>query len=457
MKIVSLLLLAGALNAWAEKPNIVFIYADDMGWTGSSVEMIEGDSSTKSDFYITPNLEKLAAQGMTFSQAYSPGPMCTPSRASVLTGQTPAKLHITTPGGGRTDGSKKLLTPTPTTRLSEDLPTIGTLLKAEGYSTALLGKWHIGRGDHAGRYGFDLHDGSTENASNGTDTDPKEIFSLTDRGIRFMEENVKAGKPFYLQLSHYAVHSPTQARPDSVDKFKLLPSGGNHIDTEYAAMTWDLDVSIGRIFQALEDLEITDNTYLVFMSDNGAAGNPRKPNNAPLHAGKGSLFEGGIRIPFLLQGPDIPTNQYCTEAVSGTDLFPTFCEWAGVPSIGKIDGTSLVPLFTGQKFQRLEKGLLFHYPHYGQGPAQKPQSAIIVGNYKLMKDWETNRYTLFDLSEDIGEENDLSKSNPSKRAELIKLLEQRLTEVDAQFPTINTDYDPDAQASSGRRSSRKRN
>ncbi len=307
----------------SNKPNIVFIYADDMGWTGTSVEMIEGNAETRSDFYQTPNLEKMAARGMVFSQAYSPGPMCTPSRVGVLTGKTPAEMHITTPGGGRPDNTKKLTTPRIASGLPDDIPTVGTILKAEGYATALLGKWHIGRGDHAGNHGFDVHDGSTENHSNGNSADPKEIFSLTERGIRFLEESVKAGNPFYLQLSHYAVHIPIQSLPESIKRFEKEDPGKIHNDALYAGMTWDLDVSLDLIFQALERLQITDNTYVVFMSDNGAVGNRRKANNAPLQAGKGSLYEGGIRIPFIVTGPGIKAG-YCDEAVSGTDLLATF-------------------------------------------------------------------------------------------------------------------------------------
>ncbi|VGO19988.1 sulfatase-like hydrolase/transferase [Pontiella sulfatireligans] len=431
-------------KASADKPNIVFIYADDMGWTGTSVEMIKGDQDTRSDFYQTPNLEKMAAKGMVFSQAYSPGPMCTPSRAAVLTGKTPAELHITTPGGGRTDGTKKLLTPKPSTQLPKNLPTIGTLLKSEGYATALLGKWHIGRNDDAGMYGFDFHDGSTENASNGTDEDPKEIFSLTERGIRFMEENVKTGTPFYLQLSHYAVHTPDQSQPESISKFEATAPGRIHKDPVYAGMTWDLDTSLNLIFKALEDLNIANNTYVVFMSDNGAPGNPRRPQNTPLNAGKGSLYEGGIRVPLIINGTGIKPGSSCQESVTGCDLLPTFCQWAGIPIPGAIEGSSLVPLLAGKKLERTEKTLLFHYPHYGQGPAQKPQSAIIEGDYKLLKLWETDTYQLFDLSKDIGEQNDLSKSNPEKQKEMVAQMEQRLKETGAQVPTDNPNYDPDA-------------
>lgn len=431
---------AVAGNTPAKTPNIVFIYADDMGWTGMSLEMIKGNPSTKSDFYKTPNLEKMAAKGMVFSQAYSPGPMCTPSRAALLTGKTPAELHITTPGRGKVDGSRKVLTPKPTTRLSEKYPSIGTMLKAEGYATALLGKWHIGRNDHAGLYGFDLHDGHTENDSKGTGEDPKEIFSLTQRGIAFMEKNVKAGKPFYLQISHYAVHSPVQSQPDSINKFKSVSAGRIHKQADYAGMTWDLDASLAHIVQALERLNITDHTYLVFMSDNGAGGNRRKPNNAPLFAGKGTLYEGGIRVPLIITGPGVKTG-YCTSSVSGTDLFSTFAAWAG-SAVTSNESEDLTPLLTknSEQFQR-RHALLFHYPHYGHGP-QKPQTALIKNNWKLLRDWDAGTTKLYFLKDDLGESKDLAAAEPQIFKTMVKAMETRLKETGAQLPTKNPDYDP---------------
>jgi len=434
-----------AMDAEAiDKPNVVLIYADDMGWTGTSVEMIKGNPDSKSDLYQTPNLETLASRGMVFSQAYSPGPMCTPSRAAVLTGRTPAELHITTPGGGRTDGSRKMLTPRPSTQLPDDIPTIGTMLKAEGYATALLGKWHIGRRDHAGQYGFDHHDGPTENDRNGSPSDPKEIFSLTERGIRFMEENVKAGKPFYLQLSHYAVHAPVQSRQESIDRFSDVLPGSIHEDPNYAGMTWDLDASLGQLFEALEKLNIEDETYVVFMSDNGASGNRSRPDNTPLFAGKGTLYEGGIRVPLIISGPGLNIG-YSSTAVSGVDLFVTFAAWAGA-DIELSDSEDLTPLLIGNPEQfRRKRTLLFHYPHYGQGQFQRPQTALIIDQWKLFKDWETDTYKLYDLESDLGEKDDLSSEERDVFNNMLAAMNSRLQEVDAQLLSANPDYDPTAE------------
>lgn len=426
-----------------------------MGWTGTSVEMIKGNPSTKSDFYRTPNLEKLAAKGMVFSQAYSPASLCTPSRAAVLTGKTPAELHITTPGGGKTDGTRKLTPPRIARGLPEDIPTIGTLLKAKGYATALLGKWHIGRRDHAGMYGFDLHDGHTQNDPNGSAADPKEIFSLTERGIEFMKDNVKAGKPFYLQLSHYAVHSPTETRPESLAKFEKLPSGGIHVQSDYAAMTWDLDESIGLIFQALEKLQIEDNTYVVFMSDNGAQGNRRKPNNTPLFGGKGTLYEGGIRVPLIFAGPRIKTG-YCAEPVSGTDLLATFAAMTGA-KFESDESEDLSPLLSGNagKLKRRNE-LLFHYPHYGQGSVQTPQTALISNGWKLFRDWDAGTTKLFNLNTDIGETKDLSSEEPGIFRKMVAAMDKRLEETGAQLPAENPDYDLDTATQGKRRPRRER-
>ncbi|MBK1829926.1 sulfatase [Verrucomicrobiaceae bacterium R5-34] len=438
----------------SKKPNIIFIYADDMGWTGTSVAMIQGDASSKSDYYQTPQLEKLAARGMVFSQAYSPSALCTPSRAAVLTGLTPAQLHITTPGRGKNDGSKKLITPEPTTRLSDSQPTIGSVLKEQGYATALLGKWHIGRNDDAGDYGFDLHDGNTQNESKGTDEDPKEIDSLTRRGIEFMRKNVAAGKPFYLQISHYAVHEPTQSKPASIDKFKSLPAGQFHREADYAGMTWDLDASLARISQAIEQLKIADQTYLVFMSDNGTRGNPRTPNNAPLQGGKGTLYEGGIRVPLIVLGPDVQTG-YCRQSVSGTDLFSTFAAWSGSRKT-TAESVDLTPLLTGHEedFQRT-KGLLFHYPHYGHGPQQVPQTALIDGDWKLLRDWESGSNRLYHLKEDLGESKNLAGNELQKFHSMVRAMEARLTETMAQRPEENTNYDPTAEPKQSRQGNRR--
>ena len=442
--LLSLFLSLSLTSQATDKPNFVFIFADDMGWTGTSVEMIPGDARTKSDYYLTPNLEKLAEQGMRFSAAYAPAAMCTPSRAAVLTGKTPAELHITNPGPGLGTIANKLRPPTQLREFPDYEVSIAEILKPAGYASAYFGKWHLGQGN-PGQHGFDVHDGSTSNGTPGNEPadNPKDIYGLNKRAMAFMKENVEAEKPFYVQLFHYAVHGPTAAHPDSQSKFQKLQTGKRHSDAPYAGMTWDLDVSIGTLMEEIESLGIADNTYVVFLSDNGAGG---RQNNAPLNGGKSTLFEGGIRVPMIIAGPGIPANSHSAVSVTGCDLFPTFCEWAGVDVDHKIDGSSLTSLLSGKTktLERHVSSLLFHKPHYGRGPTQTPSTAIIAGDYKLIRDYETNQHYLFNLAKDLGESKNLATSDPDRLEAMVAMMDERLASVNAQMIVPNPDYDPTA-------------
>lgn len=445
-KIAFMLLLASSVQAGP--PNFVFVLIDDMSWTGLSAEMDNRVAESKSDFYQTPHMDELAKQGMRFSNAYAPASMCTPSRAAILTGKTPAELHMTTPGAGRAQSYQKLLSPNFVKELPAAEITIAEALKKQGYATAHFGKWHVGNVSPL-KHGFDVTDGPTGNDPSGYDvaTDPKDILGVTERAVEFMTKQAKAGTPFYLQVSHYAVHIPVEALAASKGKFSKLRKGTRHTDVEYAAMTWDLDTAVGTLLNKIDQLGLADSTYVVLMSDNGGPGNRRSSQNLPLAGGKGTLYEGGIRVPLIVRGPGIKAASFCHESVTGCDLFPTFSELAGVPVSGKIEGVSLVPLLTGIKsFKRSENALLFHYPHYGQGPQQKPQSALILKNYKIVKDLENGSVQLFDLEKDLSEKNDLARKMPEKVREMAALLEKRLKQVDAQLPTLNPNYDPTAQA-----------
>ncbi|MDQ8193808.1 sulfatase [Coraliomargarita sp. SDUM461004] len=437
-------LLFALLNtAWAQ-PNIIFILTDDMSWTGTSVQLDPTVADSKSDFYLTPNIERLAAQGMVFSAAYAPGPMCTPSRAALLTGKTPAELRMTTPGGGRAMDYHKLLSANFIRDLPSSETTVAEALQEVGYATAHFGKWHLGSSAPGG-HGFDVHDGNTNNEGAGTqsESNPKDIFGITQRAIAFIEEQVQEQKPFYVQLSHYAVHTPIEALEGSKTQFAQMPSGSRHDGVDYAAMTWDLDMSVGRLLKRIAQLDLIDNTYIVLMSDNGAPSNPRQSFNRPLSGGKGSLYEGGIRVPLIVRGPDVIKGTFCTEPVSGCDLFPTFCEWAQV-SLDDRAGSSLVPLLKLDRlaFKRTQAALLFHYPHYGQGPQQRPQSALIVGQYKLIKNWEDGSLELFNLKTDLEETDNLVMQLPEIAADLNAQLNERLAQVMAALPKTNPDYDP---------------
>jgi arylsulfatase A-like enzyme len=451
-----------AVNAQSttEKPNIIFILADDQGWNGTSVQMHPDMPDSKSDYYQTPNIERLARAGLIFSNAYSPGPMCSPTRASLQTGKSPAQLRMTNVGGSRRAApSQRLLLPRHSSALSTDEITIGETLKRAGYSTAWFGKWHLG-GDRGPRaHGYDEHDGPTGNADgNSEDADnPKDIFGITNRGIAFMEKNAKTGKPFYLQLWHYAVHGPIQSREATESASAARPSGKTHRSPSFAAMTEDLDTGVGMILDKIEELSIADNTYVIYMSDHGAGA--RLSSNSPLRQGKGTLWEGGLRVPLIIRGPGVKPGAYCHVPTVGWDLFPTFTALAGVQGQMPqgLEGGSLRPLFaSGQgRIERSRDGIAFHFPHYGQGgPNNSPHSIILLDGFKLLKFYETNQLHLFNLKEDIGEQRDLSSELSEKTAMMHERLNKYLKNVNAGIPIENKEFDPNAIATTGRRGGR---
>lgn len=441
----------------AAQPNIIFILIDDMHWNGSSVQIDPELPNSKSSIYQTPELEKLAAAGIRFTNAYAPGPMCSPSRAGILAGKTPAELQMTTPGSGRSQDYQKLIGADHIREFPTEFMTLAESLKTAGYATAHLGKWHIGRESPA-LHGFDLHDGPTANeVPNSSPENPKDIFGITERAIEFMEQQTTSKTPFYLQLSHYAVHSPIETRASSKAKFANLPSSQRLDAPSMAGMTYDIDASIGLLREKIEALGIAQNTYLVVMSDNGGMGSGRRtPTDAAVSGGKGSLQEGGIRIPFFAVGPGIKPNSISRESITGCDLYPTFCHWSGTPIPDDLEGMNLAPLLAGQQNKLPRRALLFHYPHYGHGPMQKPQSALILGDYKLLYDWESQSAQLFDLSKDLLETTDLSQELPEGAAKLTSQLFDRLNAVNAGLPSENPDYDASAKAPSGQRSGKRR-
>jgi arylsulfatase A-like enzyme len=300
-----------------------------------------------------------------------------------------------------------------------------------------------------------VHDGITTNeVPHSSPENPKDIFGINDRAFDFMQTQVESDTPFYLQLSHYAVHSPTEARESSKALFKNVRSRGKDDAAGRAAMTYDIDDSIGLLRAKIEALGIANNTYLVVMSDNGGnGGGPRRNRGteAALNAGKGSLLEGGIRVPFFAMGPGIEAGSISRESITGCDLFPTFCDWTNTDIPNGLEGRSLSALLSGQITELPERSLLFHYPHYGQGPRQKPQSALILGDYKILYDWESQTAQLFNLSNDLGEQTDLSEREPEKAKAMLALLNQRLKEIDASLPQPNPSYDPNATVPTGRK------
>jgi arylsulfatase A-like enzyme len=425
----------------ATRPNIVFMLADDQGWSGTSVAMHPDVPASKGEIFHTPSLEKLASQGMRFSAAYAPAPVCSPTRISLQTGKSPAQVHWTK--AAPPEPGHKLVEPQLIKSLSSAETTVAELLRKAGYATAHYGKWHIAGGG-PGEHGYDEHDGDTgnEHAYRFEDPNPVDIFGMADRASAFMEKNAKARKPFFVQLSWNALHAAENARKATLAKYSGQPGINSAQQAATAAITEDLDAGVGVVLAAIDRLGLADNTYVIYMSDNGAGGRKR----GGLSGGKGDVFEGGIRVPLIVRGPGVKPNSWCHERVVGYDWFPTFCQWAGVApkSLPRgIEGGSIATLLTnnGQgKVKRPREELVFHFPHYqGEGG---PQSAILLGNLKLMHFYETDRYMLFDLSQDIGEQNDLASQRPSETSQLRERLKKYLTAIDAQLPTPNPQYDP---------------
>ncbi|MFM8271833.1 MAG: sulfatase [Gemmata sp.] len=422
------------------RPNIILMLADDQGWNGTSVPMHPDVPGSKSDVIRTPNLEKLAAQGMRFSAAYAPAPVCSPTRISLQTGRSPAALHWTK--AAPPEPGRKLNEPVNVKNIADGEVTIGTALRDAGYMTAHYGKWHI-RGGGPAKHGYDDSDGDTgnEEAFKYTDPNPVNIFGMVKSATAFMEKSKKAGKPFYIQLSWNALHAAGNANKATLAKYEKLITG-NEKRVQVAAITEDLDTGVGALVKAIDDLGLAGTTYVIYTSDNGAGGGGR----GALHGGKGDVYEGGIRVPFIVRGPGVKPNAWCHTRVVGYDFLPTFCEWAGVSASKlpkSVEGGSLAKVIAEGKgtVRRAREELVFHFPHY-QGDA--PHSAIIVGDMKLIRFYEDDRTVLYDLSKDLREQSDLSKGQADQAAKLNKQLTEYLKAVNAQMPTPNPKYDPKA-------------
>ena len=441
MKIRMLTVVAtlAAAELHAARPNFVFLLADDLDWAGLSVRMDPEVPGSASAYVETPQLARLAAQGMVFSAAYAPAPVCSPTRASLQTGKSPAQLHWTK-AAPPVDGMK-LIEAAQVRDLSAADTTIAELLKTAGYATAHLGKWHLGGGGPE-RHGYDVSDGDTGNqdAAPFKPPNPVDIFGMTTRACAFMEKQVRSGTPFFIQLSYHALHYPENALPETIAKYAAKMPGQSEKEIQRAAIAENLDSGIGRLLAEIDSLGLASNTYLIYMADNGAGGGGR---GRVLAAGKGGLWEGGIRVPLIVRGPGVRTGVVCRTRVVGYDLLPTCCALAGVTQAlpAGIEGGDWSGLFaTGTgTVRRAREELVFHFPHY-QGDT--PHSAILLGDYKLMKWYEDGRVRLFDLSKDLGERTDLSARLPEKAAELERRLERDLREVGANLPKPNPAYDP---------------
>jgi arylsulfatase A len=439
-------------RAEAPRPNIILIIADDLGWADLGCY--------GSTYHETPNLNALARRGMRFNNGYAACPVCSPSRAAILTGKYPARLHLTDWLPGRPDQpSQKLRRPPFRQQLPLEEITLAEALKPAGYVSASIGKWHLGGPAFwPEQQGFDVNIGGTE-----TGSPPGGYFRfkslsmqarndgeyltdrLTDEAIGFIEQN--RARPFFLYLAHYAVHIPLQARPELLARYRAKPAAGSpQHNPVYAAMMQSLDEGIGRLLRKLTEVGIDDRTVVLFTSDNGGLSVKEGPDtpatsNSPLRAGKGYLYEGGIRVPLIVAWPGVTRpGSVCDVPASGQDLYPTIREIAAIaPTPGQVvDGESLVPLLRGAG--TLRRDLLFwHYPHYAN-QAGKPGGAIRQGNLKLIEWYEDGQVELYDLAADPGEQRDLAAERPAD----VRRLRDRLTRwresVAAQMPTPNPQY-----------------
>ena len=427
------------------KPNVILVFTDDQGWTDTSVQMLADRPDSKSDFYRTPALEKMAKRGMIFSNAYSPAPVCTPSRGSVQFGKTPARLRQTV--------VHDVLAKSRCIDCKDEIA-LPQMIKAAdaNYVTAHFGKW--GFSPRSPRHsGYDVSDGNTNNGDGDwiskkdgkglPPDDPKRIFSVTKRATAFMDKCVKASRPFFMQISHYAVHVQHYARGETVEKFRKAPRGKKcnkkDYDTPpprrntwallYAAMIEELDTGLGMVLDKLRELGITENTYVIFTSDNGGGFR----GNAPLKGGKARIWEGGLRVPTVICGPGVKPGTWCNQPIAGWDIFPTVADLIGntKPLPDDLDGGSIRPLFSDPERGKVERGVdafVFHFPWY----AGTPMTAIRVGDYKLVKHLNTGELRLFNLAKDIGETNDLSKSMPKMTSTLLDKLKRYIRDVDAE-------------------------
>ncbi len=466
--VLSVIHAVGSLQAVAsEKPNIIFILADDLGYTDVACH--------GSKYYETPNIDRLARQGLRFTSGYTCGPNCQPTRAALMSGQYMPRTGVYTVGSiDRFDWRSRPLRPVDNvTELPLEKITIAQSLKKAGYATAMFGKWHLGDdGPHhpakrgfdeaivsAGKH-FDFKTSPTTEYPSGTYL----ADFLTDKAVDFIRRH-KDG-PFFLYLPHFGVHAPHEAKQDLISRFRSKPPEGGHYDPTYAAMIYSVDESVGRVLALLDELKLDERTLVIFSSDNGGVGRYsregiKKANeitdNAPLRGGKGMLYEGGIRVPHIFRWPGkIPAGTVCNTPISSVDLYPTLLEVAGVPLPPNypLDGVSYLKLLTsGGKPPLNRDAIYWHFPGYlGAGENSwrtTPAGAIRSGDWKLIEFFEDGRLELYNLRDDLGERNDLATKMPDKVRELHAKLAIWRAELKAPMPTKNSEQRPPAQSKPG--------
>ncbi len=439
------------------RPNILYINIDDLGWRDVGF--------MGSTFYQTPNLDRLAKQGMVFTNAYAPASNCAPSRACCMSGQyTPRHGVFTVGTSERGDARTRKLIPTPNrTALADQQITIAEALKTAGYRTIHLGKWHLGKNPRT--QGFDVNiGGNSSGAPRGGYFSPYKNPQLPDgpkgehlphrlaeEAVKFLEDG--NNRPFFMYFSMYSVHTPLQAPKDTIAKYKKRKGGPGQSHATYGAMVEHMDQCVGRVLTKLDELGLTDDTLVLFCSDNG--GIAKISSQAPLRAGKGAYYEGGIREPMIVRWPGkTKPDTKCDVPVHGVDFFPTFLEAAGVsaPRGKLLDGVSIVPLLTG-KGTLGERALFWHFPiyleNYGSNAGNRdplfrtrPGSVVRLGNWKLHEYFEDGELELYNLETDLGETTNLADKRPDKVKELHGLLKQWRKQTKAPVPTEpNPKYD----------------
>lgn len=455
---------AAAQDDSQKRPNIVLLMVDDLGWTDVGCY--------GSDLHETPNIDALAQKGIKFTDGYAAASLCSPTRAALMTGKYPARLKMTTWHERSAEGPQQgrdLLPPRSLPNLARSEVTIAEHLREAGYRTAHVGKWHLGTAAYYPEtQGFDINVGGTfwgapstfHHPFRGPWSDgelryvpglgagkPGDYLTdrLTDAAIQVIED--AADQPFYLNMCYHTVHTPIEGKAEIVAKYKKkVQNGMLHRNPEYAAMVQSLDESVGRILAKLEEQGIAERTVVVFTSDNGGVVNNTRTGipttNVPLRSGKGSLYEGGIRVPWIVHWPGVTKpGSSSSQPISTQDLFPTILQIAGAAKqLSKdevVDGTSLVPLLKKPTAELEREALYWHFPHYY--PTTTPVSAIRVGEWKLLEYYESSQTELYNLKNDLSEKRNFAAVMPRRTAKLKKQLRDWLKEVDAGLPVSNRD------------------
>jgi arylsulfatase A-like enzyme len=457
---------AGA--AAKKKPNFVFIFIDDLGWKDVGFMGRYPASQGPSRYYETPNIDKLASEGVIFTSAYTNAPNCAPTRACLMSGQYTPRHGVYTVGTSeRGKANFRKLIPIPNkTNLDSKIATIPEALKSTGYTSACIGKWHLGEKApfRPQDQGFDVE--FHRNHPGHFSADGEYLTDrLTDEAIKFIEANKDS--PFFLYLPHHAVHTPIQAKAEMIEKYKKKKPSNGHNNPTYAAMIESADQSVGRVMDKLDELGLADNTVVFFFSDNG--GHSNYTSMAPLRGSKGMLYEGGIRVPMIVCWPGRASKGgICDVPVIGIDFYPTIMEIAGVlkPSGHILDGQSIIGLLNTKDPKFKKRAIFWHFPAYLEPYNEKqepwrttPAGAVRQGNWKLIEFFEPaaggsgsipalpGKVELYNLADDIGEKNNLAEIMPDKVKELHGILIKWRKSVRAPIPTEkNPQYDPGARA-----------